>query len=266
MGIGVMVPLWLLSSFLFADTSDPGEGLSAVMRDSDLIALAEVKHVEIRIQTKQQTHYVLHCTLQKLLKGNKPEEPLKVYLTIPVEDTTENTQVTPPEKGTSCWFFLYGPHHHLRPVSPAGGIRQPEETDQAFQTELQKLVEKGPRIREVRLHVSVENGWSAYFQVHSGGRTHGGHVSGGDQVLVHMRDGRITEAEVLDEMVKLAEDVYDSNVPTDPVIRTKDLVYIRIETFDGSTKTYQKARKEEFANERLRTLEALLLEHRIGGW
>jgi hypothetical protein len=111
----------------------------------------------------------------------------------------------------------------------------------------------------------MPGGWSASFTVHSGGKTHGSHVSGGDRPFEHIEKGSL-DGNTLKEIISTAERVYRSKIPSQPIIRTNELVCIHVQPFVGTAKTYQRKVKAAFSDKELAALDRLMHKHRIGAW
>lgn len=153
----------------------------------------------------------------------------------------------------------------MQPLTPTGSIVPLADVTDKMLGEIRQLVKDGSPIRCVSLNVRTPGGWTADTKVHSGGKLTGGHMSGGPAPFPHMDESKLVNP-ALSKVIAQAEKVFRSPVPSQPTIRTNDLVYIQIETFDRETKTYQRPIKEPFVDKDLVELDKLLHQHRIGAW
>jgi hypothetical protein len=119
----------------------------------------------------------------------------------------------------------------------------------------------GSPIRCVSLNVRTPGGWMADTWIYSGGKR-----TGGPTPFHHMEEKPLADPVALSHVIAQAEKVFRSAVPSRPEIKTNELVYIQIETFDRETKTYQRPRQGQFEDAGLVELDKLLHQHRIGAW
>lgn len=239
---------------------------------ADVIVIAEVRAVEVVHSSDISESHKVTCAVNEVLKGqirdNRKE--IEVILNLKLKEKPKADRLSENKK---YLLFLNGTWSY-EPLTPYEGILQIADRYQIADTtfshkkllsKIREMVKSGPRIREVSIAINLAGGWSADFRVHSGGRTSGGHMSGGEYPFHHMEKGTL-DGEPLATIIALADKVYNSDVPSNPVIRTSNIVYISIESFVEETKVYQRKVKETYKDKDLAELDRLLHKHHIGGW
>jgi len=236
-------------------------GLADRVRQSDVIAVADVREVKVANANETFEYQYVTCTLTNFLKGKAVNNPAEVVLMLKLK------QEPPPDRllaGRSYLVFLTG-DWSLKPVTPTGSIVPATAVSDRFLGEVKELVKTCSPVRYVSLNVRMPGGSSADTKIHSGGKRTGGHMSGGPAPFHHMEEKTLGNP-ALSNVIAQAEKVFRSPVPSRPEIGTNDLVYIMIETFDRETKTYQRPRQGKFEDAGLVELDKLLHQHRIGAW
>jgi len=239
---------------------------------ADVVAVAKVKSIEVVHRTDNFEYQKVTCILENILKGkirdNRKE--VEVILNLQLKKFPNADQL---HKDGKYILFLNGTWSY-EPITPTDGIFPLADsykvandtfTHEKLLSRIGELIKTGPRIREVGISVNTASGWGANFRVHSGGRTNGSHISGGELPFVHMEKGTI-EAKPLEEILVQADKAYDSKAQSLPVISTTNIVIITIEPFIGKTTVYQRKIKEAFKDKELVELDRLLHKHRIGAW
>ena len=232
------------------------------VRQADVIAVARVDNIKVQTANENIEYQTLTCTLTNELKGKLVKNPAEVVLALRLKD------VPPPDRMLSNQSYLvfFTGDWSLVPVTPNGSILPATEATGKLLGEIRPLVKECSPIRLVSLRVVTPGGWSADTKIHSGGKRTGGHMSGGPMPFLHMEEKPLTDSAALSNVIAQAEKVFRSPVPSQPEIRTNELVYIQIETFDRETKVYQRPIKGAFADKDLVELDRLLHRHRIGAW
>jgi len=272
--------------------------LQKKVRQSDLIAIGVVDELKKEYSTAKDHHWLARCTIEDPLKGQHPGHSMEFRFKLPLNPHRVEPTPHGPKAGVRYWFFLSGPRHNLVPSTMFEGFEQASEKlviwdedavredgtlppnarghingipameveEAAMKEKTTALVEAAPNVREVSINVRMAGGWMADFAVHASGRIRGSHVSGSELPFVHMDSGELDDQGLVMEYLKLAEKVFLSRIPCEPVISRNDLVYIKIEPFKGETKVYQRDREGAFGDPDLKKLDALLHQHRIGAW
>jgi hypothetical protein len=255
------------------ETKVARKSLDEQVRLADLIVVAEAREVKVEHATETFEYHRVACAVREVLKGRTPEKAKEIEVIIQLK-----LREAPPadrlDAGRAYVLLLNGTWSYL-PITPHDGIVPAAKeypgpdgktlTHEKYLATIREMVKRGPRIRQVSLNVRMEGGWMADFVVHSGGRTTGGHMSGGELPFHHMEKG-VLEGEPLKAVIDLADKVHRSGVPSRPVIGGPPVVSIRIEPFVGEAKTYPRLIKEPFADKDLAELDRLLHKHRIGAW
>ena len=257
----IVVLLGSIASLHAGETGKTPLTLADRVRQSDVIAVADVREVKVANANETFEYQYVTCALTNFLKGKAVNNPAEVVLMLKLK------QDPPPDRlvtNKSYLVFLTG-DWSLQPLTPTGSIVPVADVNEKMLGEIRQLVKDGSPIRYVSLNVRMTGGWSADTKIHSGGKRTGGHMSGGPAPFHHMEEKPLGGV-ALSNVIAQAEIVFRSPVPSQPTISTNDLVYILIETFERETKTYQRHREGQFADKDLVELDKLLHQHRIGAW
>jgi hypothetical protein len=122
-----------------------------------------------------------------------------------------------------------------------------------------------PTLTSVAIHTRPAGGGSASCQFDASGAIHGGHLSGGPSPFVHEDDGR-AEPQILASIVRAAEALLVEPRPDAGPTEAEGTTWIELRQSDGTQARFAWPAPGHHPDARVVALEALLLEHRVGGW
>lgn len=118
-----------------------------------------------------------------------------------------------------------------------------------------------PGIKMLGFSVRYPEGWRAYTYFYSNLKVQGGHISGGEEPVVHLVEDNVSE-ELWKLLYNAAEKIKDEEVRPEKIDSTKPVYKIQIAYDNGETHTFETQVGQAYNNESLDDLAYLLQKNK----